>query len=81
MKKIFLPALALLVFGGVSSAQVSQRQPAKTAGVVVTKPAVISKSMNKTASVTPAKTTKPATNKTVAIKRKHKQKARKPKKQ
>ena len=81
MKKIVLPVLALLVFGGVTSAQVSQKQQVKTAGLVINKPAASSKSMNKTASVTPAKTTKLATNKTVAIKRKHKQKARKPKKQ
>jgi hypothetical protein len=81
MKKIILPALAMLLLGGITNAQTTQKQPAKTASSVVSRPVTSNKTMIKTAAVTPAKTTKPVANKTAAIKRKHHHKPRKTKKQ
>lgn len=80
MKKFILPAIAALLFSGVANAQVSQKKPATPVTASISKPAVAGKSMNKTTSVAPVKTTKPvAVNKTTAIRRKHHYKTRKPK--
>jgi hypothetical protein len=78
MKKLILPVLSLLVFAGISNAQLPQKTPAKNASTVAPKPTVSNKSMTKTAAVSPAKTTQPAhAKKAVAIKRKHHRKAKK----
>lgn len=40
MKKIILPALAILAFGTITNAQLVQKQPAKHVTMVTTKPAI-----------------------------------------
>ena len=71
MKKIILPALAILAFGTISNAQLAQKQPVKHAAVVATKPAMTNSGIKKKKTTTPTKK--------AAIKRKHHHKARKPK--
>ncbi len=83
MKKIILPALAILAFGTISNAQLAQKQPVKHAAVVATKPSMTNttpapaKPAAAQSGIKKKKTTTP-TQKAV-IKRKHHHQARKPK--
>jgi hypothetical protein len=83
MKKVIIPALALFVFSAAASAQ--QKEPQKGVSTASSK-TVVHKPAVKTASVTPAKTSTPATvtktttaTKHAAIKRKHHHKPKKAK--
>lgn len=79
MKKMMIPALAALLFCGVTNAQVTQKPATKGITPAVSKTSVASKPMNKTTSVTPMKTTnKTVVTKKPAIIRKRHHKARKP---
>lgn len=83
MKKVIIPALALFVFSAAASAQ--QKEPQKSISTASSK-TVMHKPAGNTASVTPAKTSTPATaakatktTKATAVKRKHHHKPKKAK--
>jgi hypothetical protein len=80
MKKMIIPAVAALLFCGAASAQVTKKPATNATTPVVSKTTVAARPVNKTASVTPMKTTnKPAATKATAITRKRHHKMTKPK--
>jgi hypothetical protein len=80
MKKIIASLVAVLLFAGISQAQIAQKTPAKAKPLAVSSQTTVSKPLNHTSTVSVGKTqttATPGSTKTAAVRRKHHHKAHK----